>query len=247
MIISRHYIFTPDNIWWGDDYIVTLHFHSWQYLVREWLYRDIIFSLLTIHGEGWLYRDIKFHSWGYLVRRWLYRDIIFAPLTIFGEGRDYIGTLYFHSWEYFVRVIISWHYIFTPDNIWWEVIISWHQVSLLRIFGEGVILSEHHIFTPDNNWWGGDCIVTLYFHSWEYLVRVIISWNCIFIPDTPLKSGTGGEYIWIFSLPKIYLHYPNLTLKWYQGFIIHIHVFTPWNFGVEMIIFKHDTLFAVET
>ena len=44
-----------------------------------------------------------------------------------------------------------------------------------------------------------------------------------------------------------YFHYPNLTLQWYQGFIIHIHIFIPWNLGVEVIIFKHDTLFAVET
>ena len=55
-------------------------------------------------------------------------------------------------------------YIFTPDNIWWEVIISWH-----------------YIFTPDNIWWG-----------------MIILWHYIF---TPLESGTGGNYIWISSLP----------------------------------------------
>ena len=83
VIISWHYIFTHDNLWWGGDYIVTLYFHSWQYSVRGWLYRDI-FSLLTIFGKGWLYREI-----------------IFSFLTIFEEG-----------------VIISWHNIFTPDNIW---------------------------------------------------------------------------------------------------------------------------------
>ena len=118
VIISWHYIFTPDNIWWGGDYIVTLYFHSRQYLVRGWLYRDLIFSFLTIFGEGliisWPYIFIPdniwwggdymvtlyFHSWQYLVRGWLYRDLIFSFLTIFGE-----------------RVIISWHYIFTPDAI----------------------------------------------------------------------------------------------------------------------------------
>ena len=117
--ISWHYIFTPDNIWWGGDYIVTLYFHPGQYLVRGWLYRDIISSLLAIFGEGvikswhnylipdniWSGGDyivrLYFRSWQYLVRGWLYRDI-FSLLTIFSEG-----------------VNISWHYIFTPDNIWW--------------------------------------------------------------------------------------------------------------------------------
>ena len=69
-IISWYYIFTPDNIWWGGDYIVTLYFHSWQYLVRGGLY------IVTLH----------FHSWQYLVRGRLYPDLIFSLLTIFGEG-----------------------------------------------------------------------------------------------------------------------------------------------------------------
>ena len=188
VIISWHHIFTPDNISWRGDYIVKWYSHSWQYLVRGYLYPDI-FSLLTIFHEWWLYRDIIFspltvfgrgviiswHNiltpdniwcrgdcivtsyfhfwpdnilwggdyivtwyslpWQYLVRGWLYRDIIFSLLAIFGQG-----------------VIISWHYIFTPDNIWWGMIISWH------------------IFTPEDIWWGGDYIMT-YFHSWRYLVR----------------------------------------------------------------------------
>ena len=73
-----------------------------------------------------------------LVTEWLYCDIIFSLLIIFGEG-----------------VIISWHHIFTPDDIGDRVIILWH-----------------YIFIPDNIWWGGDYIVTLCFHSWQYLVRV---------------------------------------------------------------------------
>ena len=167
--ILWHYIFTPDNIWSGGDYIVTLYFHPWQYLVRGWIYHDIIFSLLTIIGGGWLYRDIIFSLigniwWG----GWLYRDIIFSLLTIFGEG-----------------VNISWHYIFTPDNIWWwgDYIVTlyfhpWQYLvrgwiyrdiifSLLTIFGEGVNISWHYIFTSDNIWCGGDYIVTLYFHCWQ--------------------------------------------------------------------------------
>ena len=157
--------------------------HPWQYSVRGWLYRDIIFSFLAIFGQGWLFTPgniwsggdyivtLYFHSWQYLVRGWIYHDIIISLLIIFGEG-----------------VNISWHYIFTPNNIWWggDYIVtlyfhSWQYLvrgwiyrdiifTLLIIFGEGVIISWHYIFTPDNIWWGGDYIVT-YFHSWRYLVR----------------------------------------------------------------------------
>ena len=185
VIISWHHIFTADNIWSGGDYIVTQYSHPWQYLVRGWLYHDIIFSLLTIFREGviiswhdiltpdniWSGGDcivtLYFRSWQYLVRGWLYHDI-FSLLTIFHEG-----------------VNISWHYIFTPDNIWWggDYIVtlyfhSWQYLvrgwlycdiifSLLITFGEGVIISGH-IFTPADIWWGGDYIVTLQYHFWHY-------------------------------------------------------------------------------
>ena len=271
VIISWHYIFTPDNIWSGGDYIVTLYFRSWQYLVRGWLYRDIIFSLLTIFVQGVIYRDTIFSpltifGLGVIISRhhiftpdniswggWLYRNMIFSPLTIFGQGviiswhyifapgniwpgDDYILTLYFHSWQYLVRgwlypdifslltifsegVNISWHYIFTPDNIWW---------------GGDYIVTLY--FTPGNIWWGDDYIVTWYSHPWQYLVRgwlyrdifsllkifgeeVIISWHYNIISDT-LESGTGGDYIWIFSLskfdsaviPGFYYSYPYIHL-----------------------------------
>ena len=250
VIISWHYIFTPDNIWSGGDYIVTLYFHSWQYLVRGWLYRDIIFSLLTIFGQGviisWHYIftpgniwsggdyivTLYFHSWQYLVRGWLYREIIFSLLTIFGQG-----------------VIISWHYIFTPDNIWcgddyivklyfhsWQYLVrGWLYrdiiFSLLTIFGAGVIISWHypdHIFTPDDIWCGGEYIVTLYFHCWQYLVRgwlyhdtlfspltlfgqwVIISWHHIFTSD---NIWSGGDYI-----VKLYFHcWQSLRIREFFG------------------------------
>ena len=168
------------------------------------------------------------------MRGWIYRDIIFSLLTIFGEG-----------------VIRSWH-IFTRDNIWLGVIISWHHIFTPDHIGAGVIILWHYIFTPHNIWLGGDYIMTLYFHSWQYLVRgwlycdimfslltifgegVIISWHIftpdniwwgviislhyIIFPDTTLKSGTGGDYIWIFSLskfdfaviPGFYYSYPYL-------------------------------------
>ena len=75
--------------------------------------------------------------------------------------------------------------------------------SLLAIFGEGMIILWHYIFTPDNIWWGGDNIGT-YFHSCRYLVRGggIILWHYNIISDTTLESGTGSDYIWIFSLSK---------------------------------------------
>ena len=241
------YIFTPDKIWWGGDYIVASYFHSWQYLVRGWLYPGITFSLLTIFGEGgdyivtlhlhswqylvmgWLYPDITFsfltifgegviiswlyiftpysiwwggsyivtlhfHSWQYLGRGWIYRSITFSLLTILGEGGDYIMTLHFHSWQYLVRGWLYRDITFSP----------------LTKFGEGVIISWHYIFTPDKIWWGDDYIVTLHFHSWQYLVRgwlycditfslltifgegVIISWHYIFTPD---NIWWGGDYI----------------------------------------------------
>ena len=153
--------------------------------MRGWIYRDIIFSLLTIFGEGGDYIvTLYFHSWQYLVRGWLYPDI-FSLLTIF------------HEW-----VIISWHVILTPDNIW---------------SGGDYIVTLY--FRSWQYKWGGDYILT-YFHSWQYLVRgwlyrdiifsllkifgegVIILWDYIIISDTTLESGTGGDYIWIFSLSK---------------------------------------------
>ena len=142
--IYLNVIFSFQTIFGGRDYIVTLYFHPWQYLVRGWIYHDIIFSLLTIFGEGviisWPYisthdniwwrgdyiATLYFHPWQYLVRGWIYHDIIFSLQTIFDEG-----------------VIISWHYIFTPDSIWSGVIISWHHIFTPDNIGEGVIISWH--------------------------------------------------------------------------------------------------------
>ena len=183
----------------------TLYFHSRESLKRGWIYRNIIFSFPTIFGGGDYIVTLYFHPWQYLVRGWIYRDIIFSLLTIFRE------------W-----VIISWHDILTPDNIWWGgdyvVTLYFHSLqylvrgwlyrdiifSLLVIFGDGVIISWRYIFTPGNIWWGGDYIVTLYFHSRQYLVRgwlygeiifgagVIILWHYIFTPD---NIWCGGDYI----------------------------------------------------
>ena len=163
--IYRNVIFSFPTIFGGGDYIVTLYFHTWQYLVRGWIYRDIIFSLLTIFGEGmiisWPYIitpdsiwsggdyivTLYFHSWQYLLRGWLYRDIIFSLLTKFSEG-----------------VNISWHYIFTPHNIWWGddyivtlyfhpwqyLVRGWYHDTIfspLTIFGAGVIVFAVAPFT----------------------------------------------------------------------------------------------------
>ena len=134
--------------------------HPWQYLVRGWLYRDIIFSLLTIFHEGVI---IWWHH-------------IFTPGNIWSGG-DYIVTLYFHSWQYLVR---GWLY---PDIF-----------LLLTIFSEGVNILWHYIFTPDNIWWGGDYIVTLYFYSWQYLVRGW--WYCDTIFSLLTIFGEGVIISW---------------------------------------------------
>ena len=201
-VIPWHCIFIPHNIWWGGYYIVTLHFHSWQHLVRGWLHRWSQHHIFGSHNIWW---------------GWLYCDHIFSLLTIFGEG-----------------VIISWPYIFTPDNIWWggDYIMTF---SLLIIFGKGVIILWLYIFTHDNIWWGG-----------------IISWPYIFPPNNVWWGGDHivTSYFHSWRSPRIwhwrwYFHYPNLTMQWYQGFIIHIHIFTTWNLRVVVITFKHDI--AVET
>ena len=168
LIISGHYIFTPGNIWWGDDYIVTLY----------------IFSLLAIFGQGVI---ILWHNILTPCNIWSGGDIIFSLLTIFREGviiswhniltpdniwsvGDYIVTLYFHSWQYLVRG----DYILAYLHSWQYLVRGWIYRDIIFsppiIFGEGLIISWHYIFTPGNISWGGDYIVT-YFHCWRYLVR----------------------------------------------------------------------------
>ena len=148
--------------------------------------------MMSIHSSQNLRLIIRifyFHSRQNLMRGWIYRNVIFSFPTIFGGGHD-IVILYFHPWQYLVRgwlysdiifslltilvrgVITSWHYIFTRGNIWWGVIISWHN-----------------IVTPGNIWWGGDCIVTLYLHSWQYLVRGWLYRDIIFSLLTILVRG----------------------------------------------------------
>ena len=166
---------------------------------------------------------LYFHPWQYLVRGWLYPDI-FSLLTIFSEG-----------------VNISWHYIFTPDNIWWggDYIVtlyfhSWQYLvrgwlyfdiifSLLTIFGEGVIISWH-IFTPEDIWWGGDYIVTLHHHFWHD--PRIWHWRWLYLNIFTIQ-------IWLCSDTRV---------------LLSISIYSPHEtWGVEVIIFKHDTLFAVGT
>ena len=183
-----------------------------------------------------------------------------------GGGRcDYIVALYFHSWQYlgggivtlhfhsgnnWERVIISWHYIFTPDNIW------------VCVWGGRGGVCDYIVtlyFHSRQSWGGGgggggvcDYIVTLYFHSRQYLGRgwlyrniifslptifgegVIISWHYIF---TPLESGTGGDYIWISFFPTFDCRGKKIP----SCFIIYVHI-QP----IELTL-KHAILFAVET
>ena len=152
-----------------------------------------------------------------LVRGWLYCNIIFSLLIIFGEG-----------------VIISWHHIFTPDDIGDGVIILWHYIFTPDNIWWGVIISWHYIFTPGNIWWGCDYIVTLYFHSWQYLVRgglyhdtvfslliifgegLILSWHIF----TPEDIWWGGDYI--VTLHYHSWHYPRI---WHWRWL-YLNIFT---------------------
>ena len=241
--ISRHYIFTADNTLWGGDYIVTLYFHSWQYLVRGWIYRDIIFSLLTIFGEGVII------SWHYIFTLTIFSEginilwhYIFTPDHIWCRG-DYIETLYFHCWQYFVRgdYIVTWY-----SHPWQYLVRGWLYrdiiFSLLAIFGQVVIISRHYIFTPAGNiwwggdyiatkfftsediWWGDDYIVTLQYHFWHYLG--IWHWRWLYL-------NIFTNQIWLCSDTRV---------------LLFISIYSPHETcGVIVIIFKHDTLCAVET
>ena len=117
VIISWHYICTPHKIWsggWlyrdiifslpakfevGGDYIVTLYFHSRQNMER---------------GD---YIVTYFHSGQNLEWGWLYRDHIFTPNKIWEWGWSYRDIIFSLPAKYGVGVIISWHYIFTPENV----------------------------------------------------------------------------------------------------------------------------------
>ena len=221
LIIRTLYCHSRQNLMGGGGgggvvYIVTSYFHSQQHLEGS-LYRDIIFSPLTISSEGvnisWHYIFTPDNIWWRVIRSW----------HIFTRDNIWLG------------VIISWHHIFTPDNIGAGVIILWHYIFTPHDIWWGGDYIMTIIFTPGNIWWGDDYIVTLCFHSWQYLVKgwlyrdifsllrifgegVIISWNYIIFPNTTLESGTGGDYIWIFSLsqfdsaviPGFYYSYPYI-------------------------------------
>ena len=195
-------IFLFPTIFGGGDYIVTLYFHPWLYLVRGWIYCYIIFSLLTIFGSGVI---ISWHN-------------ILTPYNIWWGG-DYIVTLYFHSWQYLVR---GWLYCDTIFSARQYFMRGWSYrdiiFSLLTIFGQGVIISWHHIFTSDNISWGGDYIVIWYSHPWQYLVRGWLYRDMIF----SLLAIFGQWWLYhdiIFSLLAIFG----------EGVIISWHIFTPDN------------------
>ena len=118
VMILWHHIFTPDNICWGSYYIVRLYFHSWQYLVRGWLYRDIVSCLLTIFGEGVIISWLHFHSWQYLVRVWVYCDIKFSfPDTPLESGNLELEVIIFEYFHYPTRVLLF-IYIWSPHETW---------------------------------------------------------------------------------------------------------------------------------
>ena len=125
----------------------------------------------------------------------------------------YAPTLYFLGSEYIM-----------PRYIHRHSLVPWERLSYATIYpppisiSMGIIISCYSMSTPpysckgvtryDNIWWGGDYIVTLYFHSWQYLGGgggggVIISWHYIF---TSLNLALG---VIVFE----YLHSPHLTLQ----------------------------------
>ena len=165
--MSWHCIFTPDNIWWGGDYVVTSYFRFRQYLVREWLYRDIIFSLRTIFGE---------------------------------------------------RVIISWHYIFNPDSIWWGGILSWHYIFTPDSSWWGLILFWPYIFTPDNIWWRGDYIGTLHFHSWCF--PYVWHWRWLYLNIFTIQVWLCSDTR-VLSFTYIYSPHETWRLKWLYLSMMH--------------------------
>ena len=102
-------------------------------------------------------------------------------------------------------VIISWHHIFIPDDI-----------------GEVVIISWHYIFTPDNIWWGGDYIVTLYFHSWQHLVRgdyivtlYFHSWK--YLVRGWLYHVTSNHYKWDWPKSQFSMPDDSATIVWLRN------------------------------
>ena len=233
VIILWPYIFTLDNIWWGGDYIATLYFHSWQYLVRGWLYRDLISSFLTIFSEGG----------GGGGGGGLYRDLIFSLLTIFGEG-----------------VIISWPYIFTPHNIWWGgyyiVTLYFHSWRSPRIWHWRWLYFDiftiqiwlctlqwrHNGLDSVSNHQPHHCLLSRLFgrrskKTSKLRVTGLRAGNSPGTGEFPAQMASYAENVSIW-----WRHH-----EWYQAFAIHVHIFTPWNLGVVLIIFKHDTLFAVDT
>ena len=119
----------------SGDYIVTSYFHYRQYLRREWLHRDIVFSFPTIFGQG---VNISWH--------------IFIPHNIWWRG-EYIVTLYFHSPQYLVRG---------------EYIVTYFNSPQYLVRGDYIVTLYFH---SPQYLVRGDYIVTLYFHSWQYLVR----------------------------------------------------------------------------
>ena len=87
VIISWHYFFTPDNLSWGGDDIVTSWFRFRQYLVRRCLYRDITFSFLSLtHNLALEVIIVEYFHYPNLTLQWYHRFIIhihiFTPCNL---------------------------------------------------------------------------------------------------------------------------------------------------------------------
>ena len=171
-IYIYEYIFSPDQIWSGNDYMVTLYFHSKQSVVWWLSYHDIIFSLPTeivIPGQNYVYVCcVSCCVWG---------NGMCVCVFGGGGGGGGIATIDFHSQQNLV-----WGWWFYCDIFYYRqnVVCGWWYrdiVFLLQTkFGVGVIISWHHISTHENigvGWLYRDNIYFQFPQSlvWEYLYR----------------------------------------------------------------------------
>ena len=99
--ILWHYIFAPDNIWWGGDYIVILHFHSWHFpSIWHWGWK--YFNIFNI--QIWLCSDSRILSSIYIYSphetgglKWLYSSMIPSFLLKLCVSGGYFNGLYQQS------------------------------------------------------------------------------------------------------------------------------------------------------
>ena len=97
-----------------------------------------------------------------------------------------------------------------------------------------VVIPWHCILIPHNIWRGGDYIMTLYFHSWQHLVRGWLHHNIIF---SVLTIFGGGDYIM-----TLYFHSWQYLVR---GDYIMTLYFHSWQYLVKGWLY-HDLIFTLD-